>query len=314
MAKFFGRQYMLTFSDENDNVLRVIDSREEATPLQVEFGIEVSFGAALSLMEISIYNLNKESIGQIVTAKKIELQAGYPDAFGLIFKGRISNPIAPREGNERRLTLWCWSGLKEQKEKVCVASFAAGTKYESIVDFIARDVFGRPAEYIGFDNLYRSKMGIAEGGYSEKAPHKTLLKRLGDNLGFQWLIENERCILMARGAQRTGVEHRISAETGLVGSVGLTFMGADFDTLLNPKIQIGDVVVVDAQASSVNFSGIYSVSLPKEKTVIGDGRFVVKAMRRRGNFYGKGADWTNSLTCWREDETGLEKEGLRDAG
>lgn len=310
MAKYFLRRYRIEIFDENNNSLRVLDSKDEADPLQIEFGVETSFGAALSMMELSIYGLKRESIQRILLARKISFQAGYKDSIGVIFEGRITNVVSPRRGVERITTLYCWSGLKEQKDKTCAVSFGPGTKYESIVDFIARDIFGRPAEYIGFDSLYRASMGTALGGYSEEGPHKVLLDRLSRNLGFQWMIENERCILMARGASRDGAAYPINVETGLVGGISLNEIGCDFEMLLNPKIRVGDKVQIDSDSSTINFSGIYSVRLPENKTRVGDGLYVVKALRRRGDFYSDNG-WVNALTCWRDGETGLKAEGLQ---
>ncbi len=313
MPKYFGRQYRIEFSDDAGNVSRVIDSRDIARagqqPFQIEFFVDVSFGAALSKMELSIYGLKKDSVGQIAGSSRVDLQVGYPDAFGRIFHGRISNFIAPRDGVERKITMWCWSGIKEKEEKTCNVSFAEGTKYSDIVDYIAQDLFNRAPEYIGFDDSFRSGMGTATDGYSGNYPHSSFLDRLAADLKFQWMVQNEKCLLMSRGASRGGAPYEINAETGLVGGVSLTYLGADIETKLDPRIVIGDRVKIQAETSTINFSAIYSVSLPEKKRVIGDGNYVVKALRRKGSFYGQNS-WNTQMVCWREGETGLREDGL----
>lgn len=309
MTRYFGRQYRIEFADDSGTVQRVIDSRESLTPLQIEFFTETTFGAALSLMELSISGLSKASIGQIVACKTVDLQAGYPDAFGSIFVGKITNHATPRDDVDRELTLYCWSGLKEQTDKTCNVSFAEGSKYADIVDFIARDIFQRPPAYIGFSEAFKQAMGTASDGYNGNQSHRVFLDHLAADLQFQWLIQNERCVLMERGTSRGGDAWPINAETGLVGGVSLTWLGADFEMKLNPKINIGDRVNIRSESTSINFSSIYSVSLPKHKSTIGDGDYVVKALRRQGSFYGDNS-WTSELTCWREGETGLREDGL----
>jgi|GEM_PF-4763585 len=309
MTRYFGREYRIEFSDESGAVQRVIDSRETATPLQVEFFVSTTFGAALSTMEMSIYGLNKDSIGQIVACKNIELQAGYEGVTGTVFRGSISNYATPRDGVERKLTLYCWTGREEQRERTCEVSFAENTPFSEIVDHVATDMFGRPPEYIGFSEAFRRAMGMATDGYNGNRPHSSWLDQLAIDLKFEWLAQSGRCVLMERGASRGGDPYEINVNTGLVGGVSLTRLGADFEMKLNPRIVIGDRVRIRAESTTINFSAIYQSQLPEEKRTIGDGLYVVKALRRQGSFYGDNS-WTSQLTCWREGETGLSPSGV----
>ena len=302
MAEYFGRVYRIEYLSEGGQVLLALDSRDDEHPLQVEFSIEVTFGAAISMMELSVFNLSKDSIGQIRKATRIRFSAGYHGAFGPIFYGKVSNMATPRVGTDVKTTVWCWSGLRESFDKLCQVSYAPGEAYSTIVDFVAGDFMGKPPEYVGFGPGFREAMGIATDGYNASQPHKTILSNLAEDLQFEWLIQNERCLLMQRGASRGGAPYEISPETGLSGGVSLTWSGADFEMRLDPRIQIGDRVVIRAEMSSINFSQIYSFSLPEEKTVIGDGVYVVKALRRKGSFYSDNG-WTTALTCWREGVT-----------
>src|SRR5690625_5986290 len=101
-------------------------------------------------MEMSIYGLNKDSIGQIVACKNIELQAGYEGVTGTVFRGSISNYATPRDGVERKLTLYCWTGREEQRERKCEVSFDENTPFSEIVDNVANDMLSQPPVIIGF--------------------------------------------------------------------------------------------------------------------------------------------------------------------
>ena len=306
MSKFFGRQYRVEIGSEETGK-KVWDSRDSRDPLQLRFLIDTSFGGAYSTMQLSIFNVNKESIGQVMEADRVVLQAGYQDAFGVIFDGTIANLNAPKQGVNRILDVFCWSGLDRVQQKPATVSFAPDTSYFEIVDHIATDLFSKKPRYVGFSDDFKEAMGKATDGYNALQPHSTLLDKLGDDFGFDWLIEGDTVLLFENGKHRDGEPYLISPETGLVGGVALTWQGADVEMKLDPTIQIGDRVKVQSQATSINFSSIYQVNLPEEKKVIGDGVFVVKAMRRQGDFYGQNT-WTSELTCWREGENG---QGLR---
>lgn len=301
MSRFFGRQYRIEIGG------RVLDSSQTTTPLQIRFSIETSFAAAQSMMELSIYNLTKDTINQFAQDQPIVFQAGYKGLMGIIFEGRVVNFHAPREGTDRVLRLYAWSGLRPAKQQLADVSFDGGTRYDQIVDHIAYQVFQKNPRYIGFDQEFRDGMGTAASGYSSQLPHRTLLDRLGHDLGFEWLAQNGAVLLFERGKYRPGEPVLINPNTGLVGGVSLTWLGADIETKLDPTLNIGDRVRIEAESTSVNFSKIYHLNLPKEKTTLGDGAYVIKTIRRQGDFYGQNG-WTNSLVCWREGETGIERD------
>lgn len=298
--RYFGRQYRINVG----NGAFVLDSRERAHPLNIDFSTDELFGGFMSTMELNIYNLSFGERSKIREGDSIVFDAGYPESFGEAFLGKVTNINDTQEGVERKTSLYCWSGVDDVTERVCSVSFGPGTDYADIVDFVGRDLTGRSNRYIGFDDDFRRAMGRTEtGGYSELKPHKAILDQLADNLGFEWLLSAGKCVMMARGSSKSGSPRVISAATGLVGGVSLTFLGADFDMRLDPTLTIGDRVRIDSVSSSVNFSGIYQVNLPREKTVIGSGNYVVKAIKRKGDFYSN-ANWVNQVTTWREGETG----------
>lgn len=309
MPSYFGRQYLIELFDDSGRVIKTFDSRTEKDPLQIVFQIETTFGAVLSKMDLSIINPSKQSIGLAMEAKKVTLQAGYPNAFGVIFDGEINFVETPRDNLERRLTLYCISGLGVQQDRVIEVDFEEGSKYFDILDHVATDYFNSPPVYIGFDDDFKNSMGSAESGYNALNPHKIVLNDLAYDFKFQWMVENGKLVLMKRGANRGGDQHVINQNNGLIGGVALNFLGTDFEMILNPRIRIGDRVKIEAETTTLNFSDVYFVNLPKEKTTIGDGEFIVKALRRYGNFYGQNS-WKSSYTCWREGETGLSEGGI----
>jgi len=111
---------------------------------------------------------------------------------------------------------------------------------------------------------------------------------------------------MRRGSNRSGAIYKISSTTGLIGSVSLTELGADFDIKLNPNVRIGDRVQVESQVGSVNFGAIYYRKVPAS---LGSGTYVVKSLKRKGSYYAPGEAWSTSIVGWREGETGLLPAG-----
>lgn len=301
MTNIFGRRYAIHI----DNAL-FLSSDDRKDPLQIKFNVSGNFGGAIPLADISIINLSRDSINRLVAlrGKPIELSAGYTDGFGPIFKGRIVNVESVRDGKgtEVRTTLYCFDGALESQSKLCIRTFAAGTRYAEIVDFVARDFFGVKPILIGFSEAFKESMGVALGGYSISVPHKYALNNLALDGKFEWFIKDSQVVLYELGADLGGVAVKISPNNGLVGGAELSEHGIILSVRLNTKLNIGTPVRIDSEAKSINFSSIYHVSLPKRKDP--DKNFfdydqIVKRISYNGDYYGDGGNsWTTTITTW----------------
>ena len=135
---YFGRAWRITVTPQaTQEKLEISNSNWDPNALRCTFMIEQPALSAYWYADIAIYN-SAPAMSQVIQAGDlVTVEAGYQTpAAGLIFQGRVFQPLWERENNtDYKLTLHCLVGLFEDKTGYVATTIPAG---ESQLDAVFR--------------------------------------------------------------------------------------------------------------------------------------------------------------------------------
>lgn len=280
--KYFGRVYKLEVGNGSDTI--VFDGMPSSNgkyPAQIEFLVTQSPVSYRSYCEITIYGVSRERRKAIYNQyDSVRLAAGYAEGFGVIFSGQIENVETNRNGPDLYVKLFCQSSSEEWPDNYVSKSFGNNTPYINIIREVASS-FGKSVEFVGdFSDLPKAVNGMTLFKDSKYA-----LNELARNFDFEWMMENDRIVIIKDGAHREDNDvFKFSPSSGLIGSPSITVIGVDIEVLLNPFIRPRDRFEVESSTGKLVFSSIYYDRLSRLST--GKGTHQVISLVHEGNFYG----------------------------
>lgn len=299
-GELFDRVYRLEIGDEGETL--TIDGfgpdllgREivaiggaSMAPAQIRFRVANNIASTQSVAEITVYGLGYASRMKAYTRyDKVRLYAGYRSRHDLIFAGTLYNVGIGKEGPENYITLLCTTMGREFDSAFLNRAFGVNTPQKELIQ-AAADEMGLPVEFVGdFDELPKTL-----GGRTISMPPKLLLSEMARNVGFTWHVENGRIIAARYGATRN-VEHRFSAETGMIGSPVIHERGLDLRVVMAPSVRPLDEVMVENYTGDLAFAG----RVVRYQGTIGIGRYEAHAVIHTGDFYGD--NWATTIACFR---------------
>ena len=261
--------------------------------LKFEFDVLIDFGGGVSYADLRLYNLSDETRGPLLRrGTAIVLVAGYEDNKDVIFTGKIENAF--RDGNPPNVFL----------HVLC----ATGTQPNITKDPIQISL-GKPAKTIDIIKQCASSMGypinIDKGadsvfadyldGYSSIGNPHEIMHSLAYDRKFNWLISDDKVIIVPANSFRQGAPHKISWETGMVGVPEVSEKGVDVSVRLNPKIKIGSQVDIESKRSTFSFGSLYYENIQNSK---GTGIFKVNRISHSGDTHGD--TWTSRLVTYND--------------
>ena len=291
MSSFYNRQFELYVGDSDVPFIAATSDRQ----FRVVFKILIDWGAYNSYADIAITGLARETEAKIFKrGQRLEFKAGYEDNIDFIFKGEIRNILREREdfGGGRVTRILCRSADTALQSSVISKSFQEGVKVPDIVRACA-EALGFEAEIKeeDFENVepYTS-------GYTVATDPKRVLNDLARAHDFNWLIDNNKLVVVGGGSFRDSPLDIISAFTGMVGSPEITEIGCDVVQKLNPQARIGARFKIQSEFALANFGNVYYQDIPQ---TIGEGTYVCRRLEFSGDSYGD--DWQVKRTGFAED-------------
>lgn len=127
---------------------------------------EVNFDDDLEANEaqITVYNLSKNTIKNLIYNKPITITAGYKNDTGVLFKGYISKVKTKKEGVDKKTTIYCLDSFDLKEKDLANVTYAAGTK----ASYILKDLIGKTHLPIAIfepkrDHTYEDEVSISGG-------------------------------------------------------------------------------------------------------------------------------------------------------
>jgi hypothetical protein len=309
---FYGRSWNLQVlsapgNGEQQILLDLSSSALEPNALRVTFDICMTANQALWTGDISIYNLDPQTMGLITQGAEVILSAGY-QATGEpteIWRGIVFQPTFERlDVVDFVLTLHCFNGLKEIVQNfVNTAAGPIETQW-SIVQKAAQSAginiaYLDPESSFTAQKLPRGKtlFGTPDRLFGQIATQNdmvTFYSAQGLNMGKAKAASTAPDIIyappLAVGQQPASNE--ASLTRSLIGSPQQTDFGASFRVLLDPRLQIKlplmqlqiDQAIIQQQTKAIG-------SPPSILTQ--DGIYLVAGVRHYGD--SRGGEWYSEV-------------------
>lgn len=258
--------------------------------LRVVFNILVDWKGFRSLLDLSLYGLSKESASIISSHNQIAFSGGYEDRTALLFHGEIINVQKERHGPDAVTRIYARSGPAGLAKSTISKTLGEGAPLPEVIKACA-DAMSLPLIVNGIEP------GVAfSGGYTLFGDPKKHLAELSKTHRFDWVVENNKLVVVGNKSKRPGKAHRISMLTGMEGSPEITGGGkteveAKVKVRLNPGIKIGQLFEIISEYPRANFSGVYYNNIPK---TVGEGTYKVHRIEHSGDSHGD--EWSTKLT------------------
>lgn len=269
----------------------------ESDGLRITFQVTHFAGGALSVAEITIYNVSpyaqRQMLGYGISKKYefISLEAGVGDLFGAVFVGQIVNVQRHLEdgGTTKGIRFFCKSSAKERDQNLINLTLSPETDPVQIIEACA-EPFGAEIQFYGdFSELNRRSRGTVLQGSPTAC-----MNELAETFAFDWMVENGAMKIIKRDAALDNQVYVISAGTGMIGSPVVSDTEVGIRYALNPKIKLGDTIKLESMAPRFEFSGAFFYDIPR---TIGEGYYKVNSLVFAGDSHGD--QWENQISCLR---------------
>lgn len=254
---------------------------EITPPFTIEFDIKRSIGTDDNSMMIKIYGLSEKSRKQLVKDyyntqdflsggqyRQVILTAGYEKDINVVFAGTLIEGYSVREGVDEVTYLYCVSGAYGRYNNFINQSFAAGTPYNQIIDYIINQL--TKDKYIEKGAIQLID-GSAQTGYLALGDGFNILSEFGPvfiDLNKINFLQLDYVINKTIGAKDIQV---ISAETGLLGTPMRRNTFIEVNSMFQPKIQLGQLIEIKS-ITAPYFNGQFKVMGIQHKGMISNAK------------------------------------------
>lgn len=281
MSNYFDRRFQLDLDG------KTLIEQTSGRQFRVVFNILHDFGGYVSYADISIYGISRDTEKKAFKkGQSIDFKAGYADSIDYIFRGEVVNLFREKRGSDRLVRVICMGGAINRQETSISKTLGKNTKLTDILTVLS-DAIGYPLT-IKNDDFEAVVYGR---GYNLNGSPTDFLKKLAKAHSFNWVIENNRLVVVKSDSYRDGSIHQVSQFTGMVGAPEITEIGADVDLKLNPKIKIGGRFQITSEYKTFNFSDVYFKGI---KESAGLGVYRIFKIEHSGDSYGD--DWNSKIT------------------
>ncbi len=147
-----NRQWRLKITNNKRKEPKTLGIPEKGSnmSLRIIFNVERIDGTELNTAQITLYNLNKDTISMLTdnSGVQVELRAGYESTGNLpiVFSGTVIRVVESLAGADRVCEIEAVDGFQELSNSFVSESFIKGTKCFDIIEHIGR-VIGVPVLY-----------------------------------------------------------------------------------------------------------------------------------------------------------------------
>lgn len=229
---------------------------------EIDFDFVVKFDDDLEAneCEITVYNLSKNTIKNLLYNKPLTITAGYKGDTGVIFKGYISKVKTKKEGCDKVTTIYCLDSFDLQERDLANVTYAAGTT----ASYILKDLINKTHLPIAVfeprrNHTYEDEVSISSGLMDS-------IREYSEVCGISTYINNGK-VYAQHISKGTNGYFNLNVDTGLINSPSEyeeeitaedysdTVKGLEIECLLQHRITTGSVVKV----TSNDHNGEYRV-------------------------------------------------------
>lgn len=242
----WGRAYRLT-------IIRGSRAIIIKNPFKIAFSCDESIKSSGNQMRLQLWGLGRENRISLVKDEDdkehvgIELMVGYREKMPLLFKGSLMKGSFERQGADFINTLDCTDGgsdIQYAYTSACVGSKSEAIRtclgsYQNVETgtVTAQQELIRPQVLVGNSSILVKKMIPPEQDF---------------------FITNEQAFILGRNEVRKGYAPLVSAKTGLIGIPQSAGKELEFDTMMNPTLELGAMMVLNS-VQNPKLNGVYKI-------------------------------------------------------
>lgn len=255
---------------------------------------------------IRVYNLSRQTIETISKSEysRVILQAGYGDAFGVIFDGTLKQYRTGRESaTTTYLDLLVADGDVAYNYAIINKTLAGGSSAADRVD-AAVDAMGPYGVTKGYISLAPTGGVLPRGKVLFGMP-RVLLRQEATAAGATWNISNGQVNITPLDGYLPGDAVELNAATGMIGIPEQTNDGVKVRCLLNPRIVVGGRVQINNKAINQTAQqnpnaaptpyNLRAGGPQRLATITSDGFYRVYVAEHTGDT--RGRDWYTDIVC-----------------
>jgi hypothetical protein len=233
-----------------------MDGDEIASNLRVAFEITKAAKGAANSGSISLYNISQERRTGLIRNSQVTLKAGYQGMVRTLMVGRVLTATSKRAGADIVTTLELLDALVGNTYATIDHSFPAKTKLYEILQAIAEAMHLQDKTVVS-----GVVMGIPDvefgRGYVAHGACRDVLEDLLLPIGLEASIQNGQLNILPRGSHVKREAIVLSAETGLLGIPSVALTSVDFEALLDPLLEPGQLVKLET--ANKKTSGFFKI-------------------------------------------------------
>ena len=260
---------------------------------RIVFDVEVSPGDALSLADIGIYNLSKDT--EIKQGASIVLRAGKTDRVDTIFTGYVTNRFREREETGIVTRLLCKSGSPVTDRGSAEGSYGKGATVTDIIKDLCRSW----PRQLDIDESQFADAPVFTSGYVTNGDIPRALDDLAYMFGFDWVNERGRVVVTRKGYKRSTPVTEVNQFTGMVGIPEVTRgpdgLGVFVVHALDPYFRINGRINVTSEFQTFNTGNLFIQEVSGDARA--NGEYNIFQLRHRGDSHGD--QWVTEIDALR---------------
>lgn len=229
--------------------------------LRVKFNIKKDVKPDNNYCRLEIYNLSPDTRRKVTNESDalVRIQAGYRENVGLveICQGNISAVSHAVSRPDVITTIHCKDGFAATRTNLISVSYGDGTPLYTIIENLTEEL-GLPVRFTAYD-----RNAILQSGFSYLGSIRDCLDLLSTQFDFQWSIQDGQLLILEMDGNTNRQAVLLSPDTGLIAEPEEVVSERDLDepargeydvlSLLQPQLNIGDIVVIQSGALNGNF-------------------------------------------------------------
>lgn len=220
--------------------------------LKINFDIHKNSSDSSNKAKISLYNLNKESIVKFAKGSVIRLNAGYVGSTETLYFGDVLKATSERKGPDVVTTFECGEGYHQLTSLFFDKAYGKNTKVVDIITDLSKAL---NADGIDIGTVAGIKDQVLSGGFVCTGSVRRNLKLLLKGQGLEFSIQNNVLQIIPIGSHLGLDPILVSQDTGLIGYPSETTDLYKFNSLLNPHLMPGRVVLI----KSTTVNGVFKI-------------------------------------------------------
>ena len=239
--KNFGRKIGLLVADESGKAL-------DLSGFRVLFSVEKTAAEQPNKAHIEITNLSETTASYLLNGdlKRIVLQAGYEDNYGVIFDGNIISASRTIDGTESTTIIDAGDGDNAYSFAIVNKTVASGYTNKDIANALGKSMEDRGVRGVdaqGVDEEIKYPRGRVLFGAT-----RDFARALAKTTECQWSIQDGQVVFCKKtSAREGGLAFLLSPQSGLIGSPVSDKDGVSAISCLNPQLKIYDPLQIKSR-------------------------------------------------------------------